>query len=382
MKTIVVLLLTILTSARAIAQVDSLNQRIFLIGDAGELHGTTQPVIDWIAKNADLNDEKTTVLYLGDNIYPLGLPMEGEPDYPEAKAILDYQINLVKGKKARAFFVLGNHDWKNGKLGGWQQAMNQIDYVNGLEQPNIQVWPREGCPGPVAIEISSKVVTVFIDSQWFLYVHEKPGPGSTCAAKTVDEFATELREIVASYPNHLLMVVMHHPMFTFGIHGGDYSWKEHLFPFTALKPNLYIPLPILGSIYPISRGVFGSLQDVNHPLYKNMVRTIEDAMKAHPNPVQVAGHDHSLQMILKDSIPYIVSGSGINLSRVKENRQGSLLFSNVSQNGFVMMEIRQSGKVEAKFYNMTSTSLDHPLYTYQMDSIRNIPEYVSKDSIP
>ena len=383
MKRTLILLLTLVSYALATAQVDSINQRIFLVGDAGELLGNKQPVVDWIKQHADMNDEKTTVLFLGDNIYPLGLPMEGEPTYAESKKILDAQLDLVKGKKARAFFVLGNHDWKNGKLGGWQQARNQEDYINRLEQPNIQALPRDGCPGPIAVELSDKVVTVFIDSQWFLFVHDKPGPGSTCLAKTPEEFATELREIIAMHPNQLLVVVMHHPLYTYGVHGGDYGWKEHLFPLTAAYPNLWIPLPVIGSIYPISRGIFGSLQDVRHPLYRNMVDIIETAMKQHPNPVHVAGHEHSLQMVMHDSIPYVVSGSGINLSRVKEkNRKGTLLFSSVSEQGLAMLEVRKSGAVEVKFYTTGSADLAHPVFTHQLDTVKVVPEKISKDSIP
>ena len=86
------------------AQTDTLNKRIFLIGDAGELVGNEQPVIDWLKDHVDWNDHKNTVIYLGDNIYPLGMPMEHTPTYEEAKRILDYQISLVKDKKAKAFF--------------------------------------------------------------------------------------------------------------------------------------------------------------------------------------------------------------------------------------------------------------------------------------
>ena len=375
-------LLTVILSLHSNGQVDSINQRVFLIGDAGELLGNKQPVIEWLSKNVNLDDAKNTFLFLGDNIYPEGLPMEGEPNYAEFKHILDQQINLVKGKKAKSFFVMGNHDWKGGKLGGWQQVINQIDYINSQEQPNIQAWPRDGCPGPIPVEINDKIVAVFIDSQWFLYVHEKAGPTSTCPAKTMEEFATELEEIAAQHPNQLMIVAMHHPLYTFGVHGSMYTWKEHIFPFTAVNPNLWIPLPIIGSIYPITRGVFGNLQDVRHPLYKNMVNIIESAMKHHPNPIHVAGHEHSLQMIMKDELPYVVSGSGINLSRVKSNREGLLLFSDVTRQGFAMIEVRNSGKVEVKFYNLGSNDLSTPMFTHQIDSIKAVPAVVSKDSIP
>src|SRR5215213_5039162 len=139
------LLFTTFLSISCLAQIDSISQRVFLVGDAGALEGTKQPVIEWLKAHVDWNDNKNTVVFLGDNIYPLGLPMEGEPDYPAAKQIIDSQIGLVKGKKGKAFFIPGNHDWKNGKLGGWQQIINQQDYINGLEQKNIEAWQREGC---------------------------------------------------------------------------------------------------------------------------------------------------------------------------------------------------------------------------------------------
>src|SRR5688572_14846637 len=194
---------------------DTLLHRLILIGDAGELHGTTHPVVEWTRKNVNLQDERNTVIYLGDNIYPLGLPTEGEGSFPLSKAIIDYQINLVRGQKAKAFFVPGNHDWKNGKIGGWQQILNQVNYINGLQMKNVQAWPLDGCPGPIEVELDEKVVVVMMDSQWFLHLHDKPGPGSGCGATSIDEFLTELREMVATHPDQLFILAMHHPMYSF-----------------------------------------------------------------------------------------------------------------------------------------------------------------------
>src|SRR3954465_2015224 len=118
-----------LAQADSTSTVDSISQRIFLVGDAGELKNGAHPVIDWLKKNVDWNDTHNMAIYLGDNIYPLGMPTEGEPSYKESKRIIDYQISLVKGKKAKAYFVPGNHDWKNGKMGGWQQILNQFNYI-------------------------------------------------------------------------------------------------------------------------------------------------------------------------------------------------------------------------------------------------------------
>jgi hypothetical protein len=377
----VFLVLANLFTLIAQAQRDTITQRIFLIGDGGELVNGKHPVMDWLQKNVNWNDERNTAIFLGDNIYPLGLPMKGAPTYEEAKKIIDYQLNPFLNKKSKAYFIMGNHDWENGKLGGWQQVRNQYDYINSLGMTNIQALPGEGCPGPMAVDLNNQVVVVFVDSQWFLYIHDKPGPSSTCNARSVDEFATELREIVAAHPNQLMLIVTHHPMYSFGVHGGDYTWKEHLFPLTAVNPKLWIPLPVIGSIYPISRGVFGNLQDVKHPLYQTMVETIEREIKNHPNAMIASGHDHSLQLIKKDSLFQIVSGSGSNLSRVKENREGQLLFQDLTH-GFALLEVAKSGNVVSKFYNINSKDLSTANFVMNLRPIVSAPNIVAKDTVP
>jgi len=361
----------------ASAQADTIDSRIFLVGDAGDLHGTTHPVVDWLGAHVNWNDEKNTVIYLGDNVYPLGLPLEGDPSYDYSKKIIDYQINLVKGKKGRAYFIPGNHDWMNGQLGGWAQVQNEQDYINGLNQKNIEAWPLNGCPGPIEIILSDKVVMALLDSQWFLHVHDKPGPGSNCNAKTIDEVSTELSEIALAHPNQLLIVALHHPPYTYGVHGGSYTLKEHIFPLTALNPKLYIPLPVLGSIYPITRGIFGNIQDVGHPLYRTMANTIIDAVKKHPNPIFVSGHDHSLQYIFRDSISYIVSGAGVKSTRAKEGRFKK--FSDLNL-GFSLIEVWKSGKVDLKFYNTLSKDLSAPTYTSDLKPITPVTRPATLDT--
>jgi len=340
-----------------IAQIDTVSQRIFLVGDAGDFNKNNKhPVIDWLKNNVDWDDAINTVIYLGDNIYPLGLPMENDRDKPyiKAKRIIDYQIGLVKTKKAKAFFVPGNHDWMNGKMGGWQQVQNEVNYINGLDEENIKAWPLNGCPGPVEVELNEQVVLVFVDSHWFLHVHDKPGAESNCEAKTVDEFITELQEIADRHHDQLLVLAMHHPLYTHGSHGGNYTLKQHIFPFTDKAPNCYLPLPVLGSIYVLTRGVFGSLQDVNHPLYRNMAKQIEVVLRSHPNAIHVAGHDHNLQYLLKNGVTYIVSGSGSQSTRVSDGEYSGFHDSN---KGFAMLEVRQSGKAEIRFYDTTSINL-------------------------
>lgn len=360
------LILAFALSSKSYAQIDTIIQRLFLIGDAGVIQNNKQPVLDWLTKNVNWNDEKNVALFLGDNIYPDGLPDEGDAEYEYTKKVIDYQLNLFRGKKAKAFFVPGNHDWKGGKIGGWERILNQVNYINTLQAPNIQALPLNGCPGPIPVELNEKVVLVMMDTQWFLHIHDKPGPESNCGSRTVEEFSAELRQIVETHPNQLLVLVMHHPMYTYGLHGGAYGLKQHIFPLAEAIKGLYIPLPVLGSVYPLARGLFGSLQDTYHPLYRTMINEIEQVLKDHPNPIAVAGHEHSLQLIVKDSIPYIVSGSASKLTRLRKGK--NQLFS-ILDYGFSVLEIRKSGKVEVKFYNLQSDNMNTPLYAKELKTI-------------
>jgi hypothetical protein len=381
-KSLFSLVILLCISVLALAQTDSIRHRVFLIGDAGELKNGRHPVIDWLKKNVDWNDEKNIALFLGDNIYEYGLPNEGEPNYTYYKSVIDYQMSLVKGKKARGYFVMGNHDWMNGKIGGWQRAMNQVDYINGQLQNNIQALPTNGCPGPDLIEVDTLMVFAMMDSQWFLHTHDKPGPGSSCTSKTVDEFSTELSEIVQSHQNQLLIMVNHHPLHTHGVHGGTtYTLRHHIFPLTELNPKLYIPLPGLGSVYPIARGLFGNIQDVNHPLYRGMARTVEEVLEKHPNPIMVSGHDHSLQLLLHDSLYQIVSGSGAKISDINQRKHNNDLLFADAEYGCAVIEVYKSGKVLTKFFNQNSPNYNTPVFTKDMRPIIRLPQAPITDSV-
>jgi len=363
----------LLMSTALWAQTDSLKRRVFLLGDAGELHNGHHPVVDWLKAHVDWNDERNIAVWLGDNIYPHGLATEGEPDYRQSKQVLDTLLSLTRGKKARTYFIPGNHDWQNGKIGGWLRAQNQVDYINSLLEKNIEAWPRGGCPGPVMGEVDSQLVIVLADSQWFLHIHDKPGPGSNCSSKSLDDFTSELEEIIRTHPNQLVIVATHHPIYSQGVHGGAYTLKQHIFPLAEAVDNLYIPLPILGSVYPIARGVFGNVQDFNHPLYRSMAKGIEDVLKKYPNTIPVAGHDHSSQLLrkVKDSMYYIVAGAVAELTRVKRAND-NLVYADVNY-GFVTLDIHKSGKVTARFYNLRSPDMSAPNFTRDLFTIQKAP---------
>ncbi|MEP7251574.1 MAG: BamA/TamA family outer membrane protein [Ginsengibacter sp.] len=351
------ILLLLFISKICISQSDSVQARIVLIGDAGELNYGREPVVDAV-KDLIPMDEKTTVIYLGDNLYNYGLPDEIMPEYQNLKSILDSQINISKGTKAKVLFIPGNHDWSNEAANGLEIVKRQGDYVNAHNADNVFFIPTGGCPGPIEYTVNDNVVVIAYDSQWFIRKPgTKPGIESDCANKTETQFYTELGDMLNRNSDKLVILVQHHTLKSYGIHGGYFKWKQAIFPLTDVSPKLYIPLPVIGFIYPIVRKTFGTPEDLHYPAYENMIKNVQKEAKKFPNVIFAAGHEHTLQLIKDSSYYYIVSGAGSKHTRVSHGK-GTLF--DTSSLGFAVLEISKNKNVRADFYSVNEDTVTHP----------------------
>ena len=327
---------------------DSIQARIILIGDAGELKKGRHPVISGVKSSIHM-DKKTTVVYLGDNLYKTGLPDDIVPDYNFAKAPLDTQISIAKGTDAKVYFIPGNHDWNDTGPHGWETIQREQRYVEILGDKNIYFEPKDGCPGPVEVKITEDVTLIIMDSHWWIHPYDKPGIESDCPFKTKSEVLTQLDDLLSRNSKKLVLFAVHHPFRSNGIHGGHFTWKQHIFPLTEYFPKLYIPLPVIGSVYPITRGIFGTTNDLSHPAYADMINQVEGVLKGHDNVIHVAGHEHTLQLLKDTGRYYLVSGSGTKSNRVNKSKKALFVSE---KNGFAVLDISKNKNVFASFYTV------------------------------
>ena len=368
-KRIALFIFCFLMVSLCFGQVDSIQARIILIGDAGQLNYGREPVIDAVRDLIPLNN-KTTVIYLGDNIYEKGLPDDIMPDYKNAKSVLDSQINIAKGTEAKVVFIPGNHDWNNEASDGLAKVKRQGNYINEVDK-NIKFIPTDGCPGPVEYAINDNIELVAFDSQWFIRPpNERPGIESDCAFKTPEQFYNELNDIINRNSKKLIILANHHTLKSYGVHGGYFRLKQHIFPLTDMYWKLWIPLPVIGSLYPIVRGIFGVPEDLHYPAYANMIGGIENITKGHRNIIFVAGHEHTLQLIKDSSNYYIVSGAGSKHTRVSKNKNAPYTQSEL---GFAALEISKNKNVHVDFYTVNEDSA-HKSFS------RNLFNFASKEN--
>ncbi|MET0394810.1 MAG: BamA/TamA family outer membrane protein, partial [Chitinophagaceae bacterium] len=370
---------------------DSIKTKVILVGDAGALVKGKAMVLDAIRATQKM-DERTVVVYLGDNLYDAGLPDETFTSYSLMKAALDSQIALLKDTKAKGYMIPGNHDWENGRARGYEAIVRQQRYVDQNGGGKLEFYPKEGCPGPIEIELSEDVVLIMMDSQWWIHDNDKPGVESDCEYKTEDEVISELEDLLNKNYKKLVLLACHHPFKSNGPHGGYFTFKQHIFPFTDRRENLYIPLPVLGSVYPITRSVFGTPQDLKHPRYINMVSRIMGVVKTHPHVVMLHGHEHTLQLLQDSSYNYIISGAGSKTNRVSPGRNAKFVARSF---GFATLDIMKDKHVNVTFFTVDENKPDSVKNAYSenildfsklppvaADSAQQVPaSYVYKDYV-
>jgi hypothetical protein len=288
-------------------------ESLFLIGDAGHPASGGEPVLIALRHQLERSGGPATVVFLGDNLYPAGLPAPDHLERPEMERRLDDQVDAVKDAAARVVFIPGNHDWAKGGPDGWAAVRREEERVEARGGANVSFLPNDGCPGPEIVDAGDRLRLVALDTQWWLHDHDRPEhPGSSCPADSEEEIVAALRSAIEGAGGRDVVVLGHHPLQSGGPHGGRFGVKQHLFPLTEWKKNLYLPLPLVGSIYPLARGAGLTPQDIPSGEYRRMRDALAGAMRGHWPLAWASGHEHVLQVIESSAWGRVlVSGAGI-----------------------------------------------------------------------
>jgi len=348
MKKLLLLVYIVVTNVISSAQ-DSILHRVILIGDAGEINNLQKAVI--ANASQQILQNKTTVVFLGDNIYPDGMALTQGGLQAKTEEILQSQYQPMRRKGAAVYFVPGNHDWdKSGPL-GLQKIKQQWKFLNNQNDSLLQLVPANGCPDPVAINLTDRLAVIAFDSEWWLHPYDKTNTDGGCACSTKAAVADSLRQLIRQKSNKIILLASHHPFQSYGSHGGYFSWKDHIFPLLIINKYLYIPLPVIGSLYPLLRKTFSHPQDLHHTLYRDMIEQINKACEGQPNIIHVSGHEHALQFIQNNGVQ-VVSGSGAKQSHVKKGKHALFVHN---KSGFVTADLHDGNRIIFTYYNITGT---------------------------
>lgn len=313
-----------------------------LVGDAG--NGVFKDTIDYSSsfvnslKNVNKN---STLLFLGDNIYPAGMPKKNDNDHIDAVKKLQEQLDFAAEYKGKTIFIPGNHDWYQDGNEGLKREEDFIESKLGKKT----FLPQDGCPIE-SMDVTDNITLIIVDSQWYITNWDNhPTINENCDIKTRSQFLDEFRSEIKKARGKTTIVAIHHPMFTNGPHGGKYSFKSYLKPF-----------PVLGTLKNLLRKTTGvSNADLQNIHYNELKMNLVAAAQQNDNVIFVSGHDHSLQYLVKNDIPQIISGSGSKIEPVKISDGG--IYAHAT-NGYAVLEVYENGGANVKFINARNDKVE------------------------
>ena len=317
---------------------------LFLIGDTGDI-ALNRPdiVLNTLCSHFDPL-QPSGVIFLGDNIYPRGLPPVGNILRKSAELTLTRYHDILKDYRGKIVFIAGNHDWNKGRKNGYEYILRQHEYLKSLFGDQEVFLPANGCPGPLALDLTENITVVTIDTQWWMQTGLRPiGKQYGCEVSTEEEFFDKLISILDKNKHKRIIVAGHHPGYSYAIHGGSFKLKHHLFPLTLYDKDAWIPLPGIGSLLPLYRKFLGAREDMSHPRYRRLRNKLKEILAKYPDLIYVAGHEHNLQYICKNHNHFIVSGSGSKVKYVVQT--GKHLRYGIKAKGFFKLRFDIDGSV-------------------------------------
>ena len=135
---------------------DSIEVSLFLIGDAGSKAYDGEPVLKDLARQSDsLRAVKQYVVFLGDNVYPRGVPPLGSPTRDDAERKIRAQVVAIRRGKAQGLLIPGNHDWDRQGRDGWNSIRRMDTLVAKFGGKDVRFLPKGGCPGPEVVDLGT-----------------------------------------------------------------------------------------------------------------------------------------------------------------------------------------------------------------------------------
>lgn len=331
----------------------------YLIGDAGKspINGMN-PVLKSFKKRIDKADKNSSVFFLGDNIYPAGMPdpKDSTQAYLVAKSHLDAQLNTLKNYKGKPLFIPGNHDWYTEGLVGLEREQKYIQ--EALDSKDVFL-PEDGCPLET-IEVNENLIVIAIDTEWYLTNwNKRPDINDKCDIKSREKFLIELESLISKNRRKTTVIAMHHPMFSYGSHGGQYSFKKHFYP----KPGVG-PLPVIGTFLNVLRKTAGpSSEDLQGKRYRELRNRVVTLAQYSNKVIFVSGHEHSLQYIVEENTPQIVSGAG---AKSGETRLLNGSKFSTGEKGYATLEVYKDGSSRVRFYGLDQDNNEKFLFTSEV----------------
>lgn len=276
-------------------------------------------VLPQLSNSLKSANRKSTLLFLGNST------RDTQTDALHLKKINE-------GFKGNTVFIPGELEWST-NIGDLRDIEKNVDDVFGKNT----FLPERGCPIE-EVEISDYIVLIVVDSQWYLSAWNKyPKMNDNCEIKERESFFLEIEGLVKDNLGKTILFAVHHPMFSNGEYGGQYTFGQNM-----------SPLPILGTAKNVLKKTGGfTTRSLQNSEYRTFRRRLTTLARYSDKVIFLSGHEQSLQYIFDKDVHQIISGSGSGKTGVRNKRKGKFGYG---VKGFAKLDIFKDGSSQVRFF--------------------------------
>ncbi len=359
------------------------NYSVILMGGFDYQHSSTEESFSLLKEHINTSDTNHAIVYLNDRIYKKKKNKKDDIEKSISQKKLDEQLKYLQTDKGKLFFIAGREKYSKKKYYATEDVKNYVE--NKLSKKDL-FYPKDGCAGPNEINLTNDLLLIPLNTSYWLWDQEKKN--RDCEPESNKEWIEDIKEVIDENQRKNILVLGHHPAINLGNNGGWFSLKQHIFPLTELNKNLYIPLPFIGTLYPIIRIAAGAKNDRSYPAYNKMRRDFVRTFMGYKNLVYASGLEKNFQYFKYSGQDYIITNSSSETSftgtiRSKFTYESSGITKlSYLENGEVWMEFIIPEKGNSKGKIVFRKQLKDNVYKSPDDSTEVLPfENVSDSTI-
>lgn len=335
----------------------------FLVGDLGYDYKRGLTTLETMIAAMPPGKKKSSLLLLGDITGKDGLRKKNGPERAHLDA-LGARLGQVPGS---VFYTPGENEL--GRESNFGRLDRLEDYFRDNVDKKVRFMPNRQCSGPDDEELHEGIGLIGINTAWYLADWRRDKEVSEgCDYTNRNEMTFALADEIKGYRDQVKIVMMHHPMESFGNRGGEYSLAQHL-----------LPLPLLGTVVRGIQSVSGGPNDVSNLLYQQMQGKIKFGIDDEVNVIFVSGHEHNMTLIHEGEYMQLIAGSGSTRGPARGGNDANFNYGAV---GYSRLDFYDSGQVYVGFYTVDADGGEERVFYRRIIDDRNARQDVGVEEVP
>ena len=329
---------------------------LFLVGGLGDSKETDQEdYLNTLTNIVSQGSENSTLLVLGNSVSDLS--NHKKDGGKKMKNQLKPQIEILSKFKGKVIYVPGSKEW--------DADMDVLETIEGYLEDGLgknSFLPENGCPIE-DIKINDNITLIVVDSEWYFADWNKyPKINDNCAIRDRESFFSEVESLVKKNVGKTILFAVHHPMYSNGNGGGQYSFGQSI-----------SPIPVLGTIKNVFKKTGGfNTNSLQNSTYRSFRKRLVTLAQYNDKVIFLSGQEQNLQYLTQNNVHQIISGSLRKVTPVRNREGGQFAYG---AKGYSRLDISTSGSSQVSFFTASENKIVFQSQLFKPNKNVSSPNY-------